>query len=381
MSSISDKIATLKANISSAISSLRENLTSKGVTVEDGDTLTTLVSKVNDIPSVSSNPNIYTVDLSIYNFSEKELTDAKAILDYNLVGIWETPEGQRILAMDGTTPDYNYDVINLLVGNNGLVRPVLFPALVSQKGNVRTSFPQGNQLYSTIYRGNVSYGGDVADDIRARNFDRMCNNNRSITSVPGGNWTEMAGSLSDAFGYCTSLKEVDLTLPVCTNVGSLLYTCDSLVKCRLIIPMVESSRQMFTSCLALKELYLDMPKNNRFDYTIERCFSLEKLTVIFGANIGNYNNSFGWDFPGYYMLLKNICMHPSATVIDLSHALQWGTGSDENRQSVIDTLITYSYDRVAAGYAPATVTLNATTKALLTESEITQINNKGYTIA
>ncbi|MCD8093960.1 MAG: hypothetical protein LUF01_14495 [Bacteroides sp.] len=46
---ISDKIALLKANIASAISSLRENLTGKGVVVEDNETLTTLVGKVNDI--------------------------------------------------------------------------------------------------------------------------------------------------------------------------------------------------------------------------------------------------------------------------------------------------------------------------------------------
>lgn len=49
MSSISDKIALLKANIASAISALRENLTGKGVAVEDNETLTTLVGKVNDI--------------------------------------------------------------------------------------------------------------------------------------------------------------------------------------------------------------------------------------------------------------------------------------------------------------------------------------------
>jgi hypothetical protein len=46
---ISDKIAVLKANIASAISVLRENLTGKGVVVEDNETLTTLVGKVNDI--------------------------------------------------------------------------------------------------------------------------------------------------------------------------------------------------------------------------------------------------------------------------------------------------------------------------------------------
>ena len=51
------------------------------------------------------------------------------------------------------------------------------------------------------------------------------------------------------------------------------------------------------------------------------------------------------------------------------------------RQSLIDTLITYSYDRATAGYSTCTVTLHANTKALLTQDEIAQITAKGYTIA
>ena len=30
----------------------------------------------------------------------------------------------------------------------------------------------------------------------------------------------------------------------------------------------------------------------------------------------------------------------------------WGAGSEENRQSLVDSLLTYSFDRAAAGYAP-----------------------------
>ena len=66
---------------------------------------------------------------------------------------------------------------------------------------------------------------------------------------------------------------------------------------------------------------------------------------------------------------------------DFSGASVWGTGSKENRQSLIDSLITYSYDRASNGMATATIKLSATTKAILTEEEIAQITNKGFTIS
>ena len=50
-------------------------------------------------------------------------------------------------------------------------------------------------------------------------------------------------------------------------------------------------------------------------------------------------------------------------------------------QSVINTFITFSYDRATAGYSTCTVTLSDNTKALLTQDEIAQMTAKGYTLA
>ena len=71
----------------------------------------------------------------------------------------------------------------------------------------------------------------------------------------------------------------------------------------------------------------------------------------------------------------------TAKTFALQALLSWGTGGEENRQSLIDSLITYSYDRASAGMATATIQLHANTKALLTEEEIAQITAKGFTIA
>ena len=62
----------------------------------------------------------------------------------------------------------------------------------------------------------------------------------------------------------------------------------------------------------------------------------------------------------------------------------WGVNDETNtdaRQSLIDSLLTYSFDRATAGYSTCTIKLHSSTKALLTEDEIAQITSKGYTIA
>ena len=88
-----------------------------------------------------------------------------------------------------------------------------------------------------------------------------------------------------------------------------------------------------------------------------------------------------------YALLKGLGTGSSMTSASFGNFYNWGV-EDETipesvgaRQSLIDTLITYSFDRVTAGYSACTISLSSTTKALLTEDEIAQITAKGYTIA
>ena len=88
-----------------------------------------------------------------------------------------------------------------------------------------------------------------------------------------------------------------------------------------------------------------------------------------------------------YVLLKDLGTGSKCGSASFTYWKVWGI-EDETvplsagaRQSLIDTLITYSYDRATAGYSTCTITLYANTKALLTEDEIAQITAKGYTLA
>ena len=126
--------------------------------------------------------------------------------------------------------------------------------------------------------------------------------------------------------------------------------------------------------------------------------NIYRIDCIYADSV---TNSINFTLPVcYYMLIKNIGMQESCTIINLSsNGSYWGSSDQPYisyncvdkqkilnaivgaRQSLIDTLITYSYDRATAGYSTCTVTLHSNTKALLTEDEIAQITAKGYTIA
>lgn len=113
-----------------------------------------------------------------------------------------------------------------------------------------------------------------------------------------------------------------------------------------------------------------------------------KIRRVEGLNFARVTDGhlFGGDvrFPQYqltYMRVINLGQSELASYPDFACALKWGTGSEEARQSLVDSLLTDSYDRATAGMAPATVRLSTASKAALTAEEIAAITAKGFTIA
>lgn len=81
--------------------------------------------------------------------------------------------------------------------------------------------------------------------------------------------------------------------------------------------------------------------------------------------------------------IKGLGTVNTSTDLDLNVQHFVGVNNDEfpnARKDLIDTLLTNSFDRASAGYSVFTITLAQETFNLLTEEEITAINNKGYTI-
>lgn len=81
-----------------------------------------------------------------------------------------------------------------------------------------------------------------------------------------------------------------------------------------------------------------------------------------------------------YLLIKNLGYQKNCPPVLPFHTIPWGEGNDENRKSLIDSLITYSFDRATVGYDVVTIRLSTITKNILTPEEKSQIESKGYII-
>ena len=207
-------------------------------------------------------------------------------------------------------------------------------------------------------------------------------------------------SLSNMFSGCSSLESVDLT-PLrnakITELGYVFSGAESLKQ--IYLPNIDLSQAttmtyMFSQCASLSVIdfsEFNTEKVTNMSYIFGYCTNLQKvvnldISSLYGSvTLVNYptNNVLR------FLKLKNLGKHSGLTSCNFTYMPYWGDESNTveypltqgARQSLIDSLITDSFDRAAAGFYNCTVLLSSTTKSLLTEDEIAQITAKGYTIA
>lgn len=207
-------------------------------------------------------------------------------------------------------------------------------------------------------------------------------------------------SLSGMFRGCTSLENVDLTPLINAKITDLSYVFSGAESLKQIyLPNIDLSQAttmtyMFSKCASLSELdfsEFNTEKVNNMSSIFGYCTSLQKVvnldvSSLFGSvTLVPYptNNVLR------FLKLKNLGKNQQLTTCDFTYITYWGDESNTveypltegARQSLIDSLITDSFDRAAAGYSACRITLSSKTKPLLTEDEIAQITAKGYTIA
>lgn len=279
---------------------------------------------------------------------------------------------------------------------------------------------------------------DVADAIREKKgtTDKINPQDFSseIASIQsrGRDWSEIGydaepSFIEEGFAYAKEIKENwdestpnfkgDLNLMFFPNVPfttkrsaeGLFSGCTRLVRVdNLPFDLFTDTTNTFSDCVALCKLpLLNMINNTKLWYTFLNCYSLKELHITNSSKITYYSNAFNGAKRLTYIneidmssaststaifrqcenlvfcLIKNLGKSTLATY-PFDGATNWGvatTDIPDARQSLIDSLITYSYDRAANGLPTATIQLSATTKGLLTEEEIAQITAKGYTIA
>ena len=158
---------------------------------------------------------------------------------------------------------------------------------------------------------------------------------------------------------------------------------------------ITSMTASFRYCYALE--YIGKLNTHDLTYlnatqTYGSCYSLERIEELDAYSV-NANQGQVWNqSPSLrYCLIKNIGHNANnfTNYISFQYNTLYGIPNDKHpdaRQSLVDSLLTYSYDRVndpdglgTAG-TTCTITLSANSYAQLTASEIEAITAKGYTL-
>lgn len=237
---------------------------------------------------------------------------------------------------------------------------------------------------------------DVSNITAATDMFSGC---RLLQYVPSLNISSKVISLYAMFYDCNSLASIDLSewgTSNVTNMGSMFVNCESLTSLDLSdwdTSNLTNMDYIFSTCKSLVSVDLsgwDTSKVRNMGPLFPNCTKLEKVDGILDLTSCNYSNSYSY-FPGYGKLsklrkltFKNLGYQTAKTGVDFSYIENWGVNNDtitDAKQSLTDSLVTYTFDRATAGYSTHTITLSTNTKAVLTEEEIAQITAKGYTIA
>jgi hypothetical protein len=220
----------------------------------------------------------------------------------------------------------------------------------------------------------------------------------NCTSIPG------------LFTSCSNLEVIPRTIKAnkATSAHSFFSGCGKLTgDITVDVPVATDAKQMFPNS-GFTNVVLNAPKTTTiakaiaapniktavlnvssactdFTWGSTTNSTLESLTITDCTNFtqDSYYNGFYSNLsrPNFTKcLLYNIGGNSGVTTVSFEFMDRWGADSDEARQTLIDSLITYSTDRTALGYPTATLKLHPDTHARLTENEIVQIVAKGYTI-
>ena len=344
--SLNSDLQTLKTNIEGVKSTLYTNLTNKGVTsITETDTLSTLAHKVSTITAGGSGGSGF---------------------DFTQIGY-----------SDELNSELNSDINSDIAYSKSLL----------DAWN-----PSNTMAYQLYYNYTKLVYAPNIDTSNVTNMGYMFSNCSSLKTVPLFN-TSNVNSMCYMFYDCKSLTSVPLFNT--SNVNSMsymFYYCESLTS----VPLFNTSNvndmgYMFSFCKSLTSI-LEMDTSNVTNFK-SMFYNCTSLTTIEGISFKSFSDStmdknylvgYGKNSSIIKAVFKDIGYQSNAVQFNTSGIENWGVNTDEiqdARQSLIDSLITYSFDRATAGYPTCTITLSTNTKALLTSDEISQITDKGFTIA
>ena len=273
---------------------------------------------------------------------------------------------------------FGFDTIGYTLDNNGIKDDIAYSQELLRQlenGEITNFRKKTEMVYCPKF-----------DSTKYSNFITFFHNCTSMVYFPSDIPTSHITTFEACWQDCSSLQNLNVDTSNATKIRAMVSNCSKL---KYVSPIncaksSAGSSRVFQNCSSLPQIEIfNTGKCSDLSYLCYGCTSLTKLTTLDLASATSVSLIF-YDCPKLaFIAITNLGKSTLATY-DFSGATNWGvatTDIPDARQSLIDSLITYSYDRASNGMATATIKLSATTKALLTEEEIAQITAKGFTIA
>ena len=328
---LQQNLNNIQTNLLQAKTAIAQSISNKGVECSADEALSTYASKIDSITTGSTGGT-----------------------------------GDKIMLTNGTKFGYSkafdptlYDVSNVtdmsnMFGNcSGLTSELdLSEWDVSSVTNMSDMF----NLCSALTNIDVSTW-DVSSVTNMSDMFNLCSR---LTNIDVSTWdVSNVTDMSKMFNKCSALTNIDVStwdVSSVTNMNSMFYCCSGLTNINLStwdVSSVTSMFYMFSSCPYLASI---------------------NLSTWDVSSVTNMNSMFLYCTSLTNLQLNDLGHNQSCTSLDLS------TCSALTKDSIL-FLFNNAFDRATAGYTKAfTITLNATTKALLTEDEIAIATNKGFTV-
>ena len=393
MGTITDKLNKL-AETKSAI---KTAIINKGVAVSDSDTFASYADK---IASISGSGGSGDLDFSKLGYDSTPAVIAEGMAAgealYNRFNpnssSWEAALGGYVISDQIFFP-------KLVVPENSTLynSSTNFPKLENSDLMIFPEIKLGKLVFSQGMFSNCLHLISVhlnADEYAFYNPRSQCNlfSRSGVKEIIIKNTLNIEGiNCYGMFEMCTNLTHLDVTFSgkpsninyMFSNVGNSKSPIDT-------IPSVDWSNITSDSNFIVSAYFKTLKEQNTINVTNFNSFGSNSRGIrIEGLYFDSNSDTVNYYYLPqncYYILLKNIGKVDSAHNYNLPWRT-WGTETSDPLtkgalQSVRDSLITYSFDRAAAGYTNnCTIKLSDNTKALLTEDEIAQITAKGYTLA
>ena len=335
-----EQLLQLKQDIVDISNDLTANLADKGV--EATGTLSELVNQVKDIQG-GYNP------LAEIGWNLSEQPYLKDAIEY----------AQQILV----NPKSSY------LNDKRLV---IFPKVDQLElksnmfsGSALSMLPQGINFTGTDCTGafkSISVGyADLSNSELSGKVDGLFQWGGLLQLNIGEGFGRNITSWKNAFEGCNNLISINgsLDLSNCTTIYYMFEACNKLEYLDMSAGntdnLIDCSDNLY-QCGSLTTLKLSENfghKSTKFQYAFHGLSKLAKIEGSISFKSLNQNVTAGFTGKVNYVLIKDIGTVNACNQIKIQYT-DWGINTDavpDARQSLIDSLITYSYDRASAGYS------------------------------